>query len=175
MDNKGVWYKGYVKEVQEGESETASYLVHLDKGVDTYGGGTEFMVTPRCYGQLRAEGEVANPNPANCSFGPPPGSFTNSSPASVSLFKRVLYNRLNMLATGVGGYPKQIGVSFFLLTCPRHTRTPFRLYPDAVLSVSTMQLHRTLLNIRRRSNAFFAKITIPASCAKMVETKWEFL
>jgi hypothetical protein len=55
VDDKGVWYKGYVKEVQGFENGTGSYLVHLDQGVPQYGGGNEFSVTNRYFGMMRPE------------------------------------------------------------------------------------------------------------------------
>ena len=174
VDNKGVWYKGYVKEVQGGESGTASYLVHLDKGVDTYGGGTEFMVTPRYYGQLRAEGEAANPNPANCSFGPPPGTFTNSSPASVALFKRVLYNRLNMLATGVGGYPKQIGVSFLSFDVAKTYRNTVSVVPGRGAQRINDAAPPDAVMYPASIKYILCEDYNPGIMRKMVETKWEF-
>lgn len=112
VDSKGVWYKGYIKDVQGFESGNGYYLVHLDEGVPQYGGGTEFTVTPRYFTLMRPEGGAANTNPGNCTFGPPPGTFSKNAPASVPLFKRILYNRLNMLATGTGGYPARIGLTF---------------------------------------------------------------
>lgn len=174
VDNKGVWYKGYVKEVQTSSDGTFVYLVHLDKGVESYGGGTEFTVSPRYYGMMHPEGEAANPNPANCQFGPPPGTFTGASPASLPLFKRVLYNRLNLLATGVGGYPARIGVSFLVFDVAK-------AYKNTVSVVPGRGAQR--INDAAPPDATIYPATIkyilcedynPGIMRKMVESKWEF-
>jgi hypothetical protein len=174
VDDKGVWYKGYIKEVQGFESGNGYYLVHLDEGVPQYGGGTEFTVTTRYFGMMRPEGGKADPNPANCTFGPPPGNFTNSSPASLDLFKRIVYNRLNMLATGVGGYPKQIGLTFLSFD-------QAKAYKNTVSVVPGRGAQR--INDAAPPNATIYPASMkyivcedynPGITRKTVETKWEF-
>jgi hypothetical protein len=174
VDDKGVWYKGYIKEVTGFESGNASYLVHLDQGVPQYGGGTEFSVTSRYFTLMRPEGGTANANPGNCTFGPPPGTFTNSSSASVALFKRILYNRVNMLATGVGGNPARIGLTFVSFDMAK-------AYKNTVSVVAGRGAQR--INDAAPPNAIMYPASIkyivcedykPGIMRKLVETKWEF-
>jgi hypothetical protein len=174
VDNKGVWYKGFIKEVQGFENNNGYYMVQLDQGVAAYGGGNSFMVTERYFTLMRPEGGSANPNPGNCSFGPPPGTFTGSSPATVPLFKWIVYNRLNLLATGVGGYPSRIGLTFLSFNVAK-------AYKNTVSNVAGRGAQR--LNDAAPPNATIYPATIkyivcedynPGIMRKMVETKFEF-
>jgi hypothetical protein len=174
VDDKGVWYKGYIKNVSGFESCNGSFLVHLDQGVSEYGGGTEFTATPRYFTLVRPEGGTADVNPGNCSFGSPPGTFTNTSPASVALFKRILYNRVNMLATGVGGNPARIGLIFLAFDVAK-------AYKNTVSVVPGRGAQR--INDAATPNAIMYPASIkyvvcedykPGIMRKMVETKWEF-
>lgn len=174
VDDKGVWYKGYIKDVSGFESGNGSYLVHLDQGVAQYGGGTEFTVTPRYFTLMRPEGGTADTNPGNCTFGPPPGTFTNTSAASVALFKRIVYNRVNMLATGVGGNPARIGLTFLAFDVAK-------AYKNTVSVVPGRGAQR--INDAAPPNAIMYPASIkyivcedykPGIMRKMVETKWEF-
>ena len=114
IDSKGVWYKGYVKDVQGFDNNNGYYLVHLDQGVAQYGGNTEFRITPDYYNLIRPEGSNNGINPANCVFGPPPGTFTNTSPPSVALFKRILYEKQFFFVNGRGDddRPTRVGLTF---------------------------------------------------------------
>lgn len=174
VDDKGIWYKGYIKEVQGFENNNGSYKVLLDQGVPQYGGGTEFMVTERYFNLMRPEGGAANPNPANCSFGPPPGEFTGNSPASVSLFKYIVYSRLNLSATGVGGYPSRIGLTFLAFNAAKAYKNTVSVVPgrgaqrindvappDATIYPATMKY-------------IVCEDYNPGVMRKMVETKFEF-
>jgi hypothetical protein len=112
VDGRGVWYKGFIKEVHFAPNYAGYYLVHLDKGVDTYGGGTEFTVSNTYLNLMRPEGSTADTKPENCAFGPPPGTFTDTSPASVALFKKIVYDKQMMLVNGTMTRPVRIGITF---------------------------------------------------------------
>jgi hypothetical protein len=112
VDGKGIWYKGFIKEVNFGAGYSGYYLVRLDKGVDVYGGGNEFMVSSGYFNLMRPEGNKGETDLKDCSFVPPPGTFTNRSPASVALFKRIVYDKKMMFVNGSIGRPVRIAISF---------------------------------------------------------------
>ncbi len=110
VNGDGKWVKATIKEVNFGPYVNGDYLVRLD-APDAIG-GIEYTFLSNHFNQIRAMGSTTNSITSNCSFGPPPGTFTNSSPASIALFKHIVYDKLNNFATGVPGSPVRIGLSF---------------------------------------------------------------
>lgn len=129
VDGKGVWYNGFIKEVDFSPNYSGSYLVHLDKGVDTYGGGKEFAVTSAYFNLMRPEGSNAGTTPSSCYFAPPPGTFTNKSPASVALFKRIVYDKRMMFVNGTIGRPVRIAISFISFETAKPYKNTVSLVP----------------------------------------------
>jgi hypothetical protein len=50
-----------------------------------------------------------------CSFGPPPGTYTNQSPASEGLFRREIYDRYEWSVNGTITAPLRVGLNFLSL------------------------------------------------------------
>lgn len=100
VNETGHWYKATVLE-QKGDT----YKVHFDG----YGSADDKWVHRSYIRNLTDKGGAVT---VTCSFTPPPGTFTNSSPASDALFKREVYDWYNRLANGTLTRPSRIGVVF---------------------------------------------------------------
>ncbi|QJX45465.1 hypothetical protein HMJ29_00340 [Hymenobacter taeanensis] len=100
VNESGHWYKATVLE-QKGDLSR----VHFDG----YGSADDKWVHRSYIRSLTENGSAVT---VNCSFTPPPGTFTNSSPASDALFKKEVYDWYNRLANGTLTRPSRIGVVF---------------------------------------------------------------
>jgi hypothetical protein len=100
VNDRAYWYKATVLE-QKGDL----YKVHFD-GYSS----VEDKWVHRSY--TRDLGENGEAVTVTCSFTPPPGKFTNASPASDALFKREVYDWYNRLVNGSLSRPIRVGVVF---------------------------------------------------------------
>jgi hypothetical protein len=168
----GNWVKATIKQVNFGPYVNGDYLVKLD-APDAIG-GTEYTFFNNQFNLIRVQGESTNSITTECKFGPPQGNFTDASPASTALFKRIVYDKVNMLATGVGGNPKRIGLTFKLVQNMKNYQNTVTVYPGR---------GAIRLNDAAPVNAIIYRATVkyivcedysPGIARKMVETKYDF-
>jgi hypothetical protein len=173
IDAKGIWYKGFVKDAQGFQYNNGYYLVRLDNAIDATG-SIEFTVGTSSYNLMRAEGTKGSSPAYNCSFGPPPGTFDKSSPASIALFKRIVYNKRSNAATGAGGNPNSIGLSFLSFNLAISYKNTVSIKPGR---------GAVRLNEYAPANATIYPATVkfivcednnPGVSRKEIETKYEF-
>lgn len=100
VNDRAYWYKATIID-QKGDL----YKVHFDG----YGDSDDKWVSRAYMRDLNANEE---PVTVTCSFTPPPGNFSNSSPASDDLFKREVYDWYNRIVNGSLTRPTRIGVVF---------------------------------------------------------------
>jgi|GEM_PF-6597927 len=126
------------------------------------------------FDQIPSAGSYNDSITTECKFGPPQGNFTDASPASTALFKRIVYDKVNMLATGIGGNPKRIGLTFKLVQNTKNYQNKVTVYPGRGAQ---------RINDAAPPNAMIYQATVkyivcedysPGISRKMVETKYDF-
>lgn len=168
----GNWVKATIKQVNFGPYVNGDYLIRLD-APDAIG-GMEYTFLNNQFNLIRLPGSNTNSITTECKFGPPQGTFTDASPASTALFKKIVYDKVNMLATGVGGNPKQIGLTFKLVQNTKNYQNTVTVYPgrgairiNDAAPVNAMIYRATVKYIVCEDYA-------PGISRKMVETKYDF-
>jgi len=104
VNDRAFWYKATVLE-QKGDL----YKVHFDG----YESSDDKWVHKSYTRDLNENDESVT---VTCSFTPPPGEFTDSSPASDALFKREIYDWYARLVNGSLTRPIRIGIVFTLFS-----------------------------------------------------------
>ena len=164
IDGKGIWYKGYIKEVHDPVTAGGYYLVHLDEAMDAVG-SIAFTIGTNSYNLMRPEGGTTLSSTVNCSFGPPPGSFTNSSPASIALFKKIVYDRHSLSITGTAGAPVRIGIKFISIK-------PGEPYKNTALQNNSAPVDAIIYPAAIKY--IICEDIPPGITRRMIETKHEF-
>jgi hypothetical protein len=172
VEGNGNWVKATIKQVNFGPYVNGDYLVRLD-APDAIG-GIEYTFLSNKFNLIRLQGSNTNSITTDCKFGPPAGTFTDASPASTGLFKRLVYDKVNMLATGVGGNPRRIGLTFKVVQNTKTYKNTVTVYPGR----GAMRL-----NDAAPVNAIIYSTTLkyivcedysPGISRKMVESKYDF-
>lgn len=94
------WYKAQILQVNGDK-----YKVHYDGYPASDDGWVHFT-------QIRLYGKDAASSTSSCNWGPPPGTFSNSSPASQELFKYEVYEYYARTLNGTITRPVKAGISF---------------------------------------------------------------
>lgn len=100
VNDRAYWYKATII-----ETKGDLYKVHFDG----YSAADDKWVS-RAY--MRDLDVNENAITVSCSFAPPPGNFSNTSPASDGLFKKEVYDWYNRTVNGTLTRPTRIGVVF---------------------------------------------------------------
>lgn len=104
VNYNGHWYKSTILQVNGNK-----YKVHYEG----YPASDDAWLLAS---YIRTLGEDGKPVAVTCNFEAPPGNFTNSTPASLALFKRELYDWYQQNVTGGLSSPKAIGIVFKTFT-----------------------------------------------------------